>query len=167
MHPNHQLVKLIKTFYQKNRKQSALEIREQRSWLLRTFLVTRKQADLINSGFVLPTVAMVTLVVILLTTAILFRSFKRAENASNVRVNQSVLNAANPALERAKVKIDKLFEDPRLPRSTPNDVSLYNVISTSINEFTFGDETPLNLFMIPMVMVVKRLVLAGYMKMKI
>lgn len=146
MHPNHQLLKLIKSFYQKNHKQSTSKIREQRSWLLRTFLVTRKQADWVNAGFVLPTVAMVTLVVILLTTAILFRSFKRAENASNVRVNQAVLNAANPALERAKAKIDKLFEDPRLPRSTPNDVSLYDVISTSINEFTFGDETPLNLF---------------------
>ncbi len=146
MHPNRQLVKLIKDFYQKNHKQSTSEIREQRSWLMRSFLVTRKQADWVNAGFVLPTVAMVTLVVILLTTAILFRSFKRAENASNVRVNQAVLNAANPALERAKAKIDKLFQDPRLPRSTPNDVSLYDVISQSITEFTFGDETPLNLF---------------------
>ena len=146
MHPNSQLVKLIKSFYQKNPKQSVSEIKEQRSWLLRTFLVTRRESESVNAGFVLPTVVMVTLVVILLTTAILFRSFRRAENASNVRVNQAVLNAANPALERAKAKIDRLFKDPRLPRSTPNDVSLYNVISTSIDEFTFGDETSLTLF---------------------
>lgn len=143
MHPNHQLVKLIKSFYQKNHKQSTLEIREQRSWLMRTFLVTRKQADWVNAGFVLPTVAMVTLVVILLTTAILFRSFKRAENASNVRVNQSVLNAVMPSIDRAKAKINQLFNDPTLPRSTPSDGSLYDAFTKNLTKYTFGDETPL------------------------
>ena len=143
MHPNRQLVKLIKSFNQKNEKQSTSEIREQRSWLLRTFLVTRRQTDWANAGFVLPTVAMVTLIVILLTTAILFRSFKRAENASNVRVNQSVLNAAMPSIDRAKAKIKQLFTDPTLPRSTPSDSSLYDAFTKNLTKYTFGDETPL------------------------
>lgn len=118
-------------------------MKEQSLWLLRCFLITRRQSDWINAGFVLPTVVMVSLVVVLLTTAILFRSFERSKNASNVRVNEAVLNAASPALERAKAKIDQLFKDPRLPRSTPSDFSLTQVIGENISEFTFGDETPL------------------------
>ena len=143
MHPNSKLVRLIKSFYQKNHHKSTLEIREQRAWLLRTFLLNKRQADWVNAGFVLPTVAMVTLVVILLTTAILFRSFKRAENASNVRVNQAVLSAAMPSIERAKAKINQLFTDPTLPRSTPSDSSLYDAFTKNLTKYTFGDETPL------------------------
>ncbi|RAM51650.1 MAG: hypothetical protein C6Y22_10515 [Hapalosiphonaceae cyanobacterium JJU2] len=113
--------------------------------LLRTLFFNRRTGSVVNHGFVLPTVAMVALIVVLLTTAILFRSFDRAKNASNVRVNEVVIRAASPALDRAKAKIDQLFLDPRLPRATPSDVSLYQVIRDNINEFTFGDEIQLKL----------------------
>lgn len=114
-------------------------------WLLRNLFVAKKRRGSANAGFVLPTVVMVSLVVVLLTTAILLRSFERSKNASNVRVNETVLKAAAPALDRAKAKLDKLFQDPRLPRSTPSDFSLNQVITDNINEFTFGDETQLKL----------------------
>ncbi|MBD2679910.1 hypothetical protein H6H03_20090 [Nostoc paludosum FACHB-159] len=91
----------------------------------------------------LPTVAMVTLVVVLLTTAILFRSFERAKNASNVRVNEATMQAATPALERAKAKITALFTDPTLPRSVPSNVTLYNTLTNKLPAYTFGDETPI------------------------
>ena len=91
----------------------------------------------------LPTVIMVSLVVILLTTALLVRSFDRSKNASNVRVNQAVLNAAAPALDRARAKIDEVFKDPTLPRETPSDESLYNALAS--NRYVFGDETRLKL----------------------
>ncbi|BCL37902.1 hypothetical protein NSMS1_43490 [Nostoc sp. MS1] len=110
---------------------------------MRTLFVTKNRRGTTNAGFVLPTVAMVALVVVLLTTAILFRSFDRAKNASNVRVNEAALNAAAPALDRARAKINKLFQDPRLPRATPTDDALYNTLTTNINEYTFGDETQL------------------------
>ncbi|HIK07143.1 MAG TPA: hypothetical protein IGS40_21030 [Trichormus sp. M33_DOE_039] len=126
-------------------KQSFSTIKKPIIWLLRTLFVTRKRRSSANAGFVLPTVVMVALVVVLLTTAILFRSFERSKNASNVRVNETVLRAAAPALDRAKAKLDKLFQDPRLPRSTPSDFSLTQVINDNINEFTFGDETQLKL----------------------
>ncbi|NJN13197.1 MAG: hypothetical protein HC815_36870, partial [Richelia sp. RM1_1_1] len=73
----------------------------------------------------------------------MFRSFERSNNASNVRVNQAVLNAATPAIDRARAKIDKLFSDPTLPRSTPSDNSLYNAFIKDLGKYTFGDETPL------------------------
>ncbi|PMB38444.1 hypothetical protein CEN47_06525, partial [Fischerella thermalis CCMEE 5319] len=88
-------------------------------------------------------VAMVSLVVVLVTTAILFRSFERSKNASNVRVNEAVLKAATPALERAEAKITELFADPTLPRSVPSDATLYNTLITKIKTYTLGDETSL------------------------
>jgi hypothetical protein len=144
-----ELVKVLKKFSKKLRSHSPSRIREQRFWLFRTFLINqkrnRKKLNRANAGFVLPTVVMVSLVVVLLTTAILFRSFERSKSASNVRVNETTLNAASPAVERARSKISKLFQDPRLPRSTPSNTSLTQVIDSNVNEFTFGDETALKL----------------------
>ncbi|MEJ1930277.1 hormogonium polysaccharide biosynthesis protein HpsA [Nostoc sp. NIES-2111] len=122
-----------------------LAFKRQINSILRTLFVTKKRRGTTNAGFVLPTVAMVALVVVLLTTAILFRSFERAKNASNVRVNEAALNAAAPAIDRARAKINKLFQDPRLPRATPTDDALYNTLTSNINEYTFGDETQLKL----------------------
>jgi hypothetical protein len=85
---------------------------------------------------------MVTLVVVLLTTAMVLRSFDRSKNASNFRVNETVLNATSPALDRAKAKIDALFDDPALPRGTPSETELYNAIATK-ERYTFGDEARL------------------------
>ncbi|MEM9927288.1 MAG: hypothetical protein AAF915_26690, partial [Cyanobacteria bacterium P01_D01_bin.50] len=102
MSRNRKLIRAIQNFYQKFKTKSPSTVKEQSLWLLRSFIVTKKRPVWVNSGFVLPTVAMVSLVVVLLTIAILFRSFERSKNASNVRVNQAVLNAATPAIDRAK-----------------------------------------------------------------
>ncbi|MBW4595238.1 MAG: hormogonium polysaccharide biosynthesis protein HpsA [Brasilonema angustatum HA4187-MV1] len=139
-------LKKIKRFYRQIRKIFVSTIKKQILRLLRAILVNnKKQQSSVNAGFVLPTVAMVALVVVLITTAILFRSFERAKNASNVRVNEAVLNAANPAIERAKAKIEQLFRDSRLESSIPSDFSLEQVINNNLNQFTFGDEIQLKL----------------------
>jgi hypothetical protein len=138
-----ELVKVLKKFSKKLRSHSPSRIRAQRFWLLRNFLINSRKPEFVNSGFLLPTVAMVSLVVVLLTTAILFRSFERSKNASNVRVNEITLNAALPAIERAKSKVEQLFIDPTLPRYTPSENSLYNAFVKDIKKYTFGDETPL------------------------
>ncbi|MDJ1184984.1 hormogonium polysaccharide biosynthesis protein HpsA [Roseofilum casamattae] len=110
---------------------------------IRTLLGSKRRPQ---AGFVLPTVTMVMLVVSLLTLAMLLRSTDRAKNAHNFRVNEATLNAAAPALDRARAKIDKLFSDPSLSgRGTPSDDSLINAISTAIGNYTFGDETALTL----------------------
>jgi hypothetical protein len=141
-----ELVKVFQNFFQKLRSHSPSTIREQRFWLLRTFLINQKNSNWVNSGFILPTIAMVSLVVVLLTTAILFRSFERSKNASNVRVNEVTLKAATPALDRAKSKINKLFQPGSgLPRATPTDTGIENLLNNKIDEYTFGDETNLKL----------------------
>ncbi len=145
MKRNSKLVKATRNFYQKLCSSSPLTIKEQSLWLLRAFLVTRKQPEWVNAGFVLPTVAMVALVVVLLTTAILFRSFERSKNATNVRVNEAVIKAATPALDRAKAKINELFADPSLPRAVPSNSTLYNTLVSKLKVYTLGDETPLTL----------------------
>ncbi|MGH8000885.1 MAG: hypothetical protein ACREPR_16025, partial [Brasilonema sp.] len=101
-------------FYRKISQTFVSVIQKQIIRLLRNFFVNRRRRRAnMNAGFVLPTVAMVALVVVLMTTAILFRSFERSKHASNVRVNEAVMSAALPALSRAKAKIEQLFGDSR------------------------------------------------------
>ncbi|MBO1054319.1 MAG: hypothetical protein HEQ25_20670 [Dolichospermum sp. DET73] len=120
-------------------------IKKQLIWLLRTVFSSQKQQQSANAGFVLPTVVMVSVVVVLLTTAIMFRSFDRLKNASNVRVSESVITAATPAIDRGKAKISKLFQDKTLSKTTPTDDDLYDALVNNIDKYTFGDETKLTL----------------------
>lgn len=113
--------------------------------MLRSLIAMGRRANLPVAGFVLPTVTMVLLVVILLTIAITLRSFDRANLARNVRVNQQVLAAATPALDRAKAKIQfLLWEDPQRPTGTPSDPELYarmaNAAVAATDLYSFGDE---------------------------
>lgn len=116
--------------------------KEQMQWLLRCLLIGGKP-NLAASGFVLPTVTMVGLVVVLLTTALMIRSFDRSRTASNFRVNETVLNAATPALDRASAKINALLTDPTLQEETPKDAALEQALNK--NSYILGDETRLRL----------------------
>ncbi|MEG4339335.1 hormogonium polysaccharide biosynthesis protein HpsA [Microcoleus sp. D3_18_C2] len=118
--------------------------------MLQTLMAMGRRARLPVAGFVLPTVTMVLLVVILLTVAITLRSFDRANTARNVRVNQQVLAAATPAIDRAKAKIQFLLEQTQ-NRGTPSDADLYLPIAnpttpgSTVDNYTFGDEERLKL----------------------
>ncbi|MBD1924765.1 hypothetical protein H6F74_00470 [Trichocoleus sp. FACHB-90] len=143
MSPHKKLLKAIQNLFREMVQIAKAVTKKLMNWLLRSILVTGKKANLANAGFILPTVTMVILVVILLTTAMVFRSFERSKNASNVRVSQATLAAATPALDRAKAKISALLADPTLPRATPTDIALNNAISGNIGKYTLGDETRL------------------------
>ncbi|MCF2147368.1 hormogonium polysaccharide biosynthesis protein HpsA [Desmonostoc muscorum LEGE 12446] len=143
MSGKNKLVKAIQKNFKIIGKKFVSAINKRIVWLLRTIFLTRRQRTSANAGFILPTVAMVTLVVVLLTAAILFRSFERSKNASNVRVNEAVLNAATPAIDRARAKLDALIEDPTLPRGIPSDNALYDALKK--DKYRLGDETRLKL----------------------
>src|SRR4028119_1669346 len=115
------------------------------NWVLRSFLVSKRRNRFSQAGFVLPTVIMVILVVTLLTTAILIRSFDRTKNASNYRVDQAVFNAAAPALDRARAKLDNLFStnEAGLIGNTPPESNIADILDNP--KYTFGDETQLKL----------------------
>lgn len=144
MSRNRKLVRAIRKYY-RTIYSTVTRLRKLLLWLLQYLLLVKKKPRSANAGFVLPTVAMVSIVVVLLTMAILFRSFERSQNASNVRVNEAVLRAATPALDRAKAKISELFADPSLPRAVPSNATLYNTLTSKIDVYTLGDETPLTL----------------------
>ncbi len=112
--------------------------------MLRSLMAMGRRARLPVAGFVLPTVTMVLLVVILLTIAITLRSFDRANTARNVRVNQQVLAAATPAIDRAKAKIQyALSAQGSGTLETPSDLSVYQAMDS--DRFKFGDENALQI----------------------
>lgn len=120
---------------------STTDYKRQMQWLLRCLILGGN--NLPTSGFVLPTVAMVSLVVVLLTTAMVLRAFDRSRDASNIRVDAAVANAARPGIDRARAKIEALLSDPTLPRDTPSDTNFYNALTSS--RYALGDETQLKL----------------------
>lgn len=89
------------------------------------------------AGFVLPTVTMVMLVVVLLTVAIAFRALDRAKFAQNVRVDQEVLLAATPGLERANIKLTNALGQSA--SATPAEEQLLTILGGEIYNFA-GEE---------------------------
>ncbi|EAW35923.1 hypothetical protein L8106_07611 [Lyngbya sp. PCC 8106] len=87
-----------------------------------------------RAGFVLPTVTMVMLVVVLLSLAIMFRAFDRAQDAQYTRVSQQTLNAVAPAIDRAKAKVTQALQEV----TEVSDEEIYKILTTS--RFVFGDE---------------------------
>ncbi|MEM1168430.1 MAG: hormogonium polysaccharide biosynthesis protein HpsA [Cyanobacteria bacterium P01_H01_bin.35] len=111
--------------------------------LLSRLMSDKRRPGISGAGFVLPTVTMVMLVVLLLTIAISLRSFNRVEDARNVRVNQAVLSAAAPALDRAKAKLEELLVTNPPTTGTPSEDTIE--IALMEDKFNFGDEDRLRI----------------------
>jgi hypothetical protein len=112
--------------------------------LLRVWMRINRQDRYGRAGFVLPTVTMVLLVVVLLTITIMLRSMDRAKMAQYRRVDEQVLQAATPALDRAKAKIEYLLSGKgKETRETPSD----DVLSRALNDvfYNLGDEQRLQI----------------------
>jgi hypothetical protein len=111
--------------------------------LFRVWMRINRQDRYGRAGFVLPTVVMVLLVVVLLTITIMLRSMDRAKMAQYRRVDEQVLQAAAPALDRASAKIDDLLKNGTqrlgLSLQTPSDDELYRVLNSDIYKFE-GEE---------------------------
>ena len=109
--------------------------------LFRVWMRINRQDRYGRAGFVLPTVVMVMLVVVLLSVTIMFRSMDRAKMAQYNRVSEATLNAAAPALERAKAKLTQAFGDAQARGTTPDeesDANFVTILETDL--FTFKDE---------------------------
>lgn len=109
--------------------------------LFRVWMRINRQDRYGRAGFVLPTVVMVMLVVVLLSVTIMFRSMDRAKMAQYNRVSEATLNAAAPALERAKAKLSQAFGDAQARGTTPDeesDANFVTILETDL--FTFKDE---------------------------
>lgn len=130
------------------------------NWLMRAVFVTHRKTRFGASGFVLPTTLLLILVVVLTVTAITYRAFNR--NTQSIGQNQQriIYNAATPAIDRARSKLEFLFDptrDTRYPGGVPSENRMLSMLlndgSNSTAQllisgqdpYTFPDERRLNL----------------------
>jgi len=82
-----------------------------------------------QAGFVFPTTLLLLLMVTLTATALTVRTFSRSEQAITQRQQQVIYNAATPAIDRAKAKIEFMFQtDNRFPSGVPASDQLANLM---------------------------------------
>ncbi|WP_009631833.1 hormogonium polysaccharide biosynthesis protein HpsA [Synechocystis sp. PCC 7509] len=126
---------------------SKTDLKQQIQWLLRGWIVGLRQQP--QAGFVLPTVVLVLLVVGLTVAALLFRSLSRTTQVIGQREQQQIYNAATPAIDRAKAKLEYLFKDGKLPSGIPPEGKLAELMQENVYNFpgktTSQQETRLNL----------------------
>lgn len=125
------------------------------NWFIRRAILAkrgyRRSSHWANAGFVLPTAVLLTLVVALTVGALTFRTFSRTSDVITERQQRVIQNAATPAIDRAKAKIEQLFSnDVRFPGGIPSsDVLLSMMANDGQNgipaldgtPYTFEDET--------------------------
>ncbi|MDX2214619.1 MAG: hormogonium polysaccharide biosynthesis protein HpsA [Oculatellaceae cyanobacterium bins.114] len=100
-------------------------------WLLRNLLVIGRQPLLAKSGFVLPTTVLLLLVLTLTVGSIGYRTYTRSVQAVGDRQQQVIYNAATPAIDRAKSKLEYLFDaqkDTRFPGGVPSEGQLLGML---------------------------------------
>ncbi|MBD2091369.1 hypothetical protein H6F67_16095 [Microcoleus sp. FACHB-1515] len=100
------------------------------SWLLRGLLAIGRPR-FAKAGFVLPTTILLLLVVSLTVGSISLRTFNRTSEAANERQQDVIYNAATPAIDRAKAKLEFLFDvnqDPRYPGGIPRENQLLGMM---------------------------------------
>lgn len=145
--------KAVKRLVKRIWKLSLSVTRDTTNWLVRSAIVTRRQGrhrTATGAGFVLPTVTMLLLVVALVIGAILFRTGSRTNQVIGLREEQVIYNAASPAIERAKAKLEYLFlEDTRRPSGAPSDEKLMELLLTPFpdgsDRYTLPNETKLDI----------------------
>ncbi|KGF72938.1 hypothetical protein DO97_04430 [Neosynechococcus sphagnicola sy1] len=99
------------------------------TWLLRSLVLLSQQSKRSLAGFVLPTVMILLLIVTLVTSTLLFRAFNRSTQVISERQKQVIVNAVTPAIDRAKAKLEYLFNnDTRLPSGEPAEDALLGIL---------------------------------------
>jgi hypothetical protein len=116
--------------------------------LLRPLVGAGRKAIWSQSGFVLPTTVLLVLVVTLTVGAIGYRTYTRSQQTIGERQQRQIYNAATPAIDRAKAKLEFLFDAQRDPRggAVPGESALMGMTSNDgrtvnnvvIPEYTSG-----------------------------
>ncbi len=90
------------------------------TWLLRAAIITNRTRQS-ATGFVLPTTIFLILVVTLTAGALSYRAFNSSTTAIGNVQSRAIYNAATPAIDRARSKMEYLFQDPRYPGGVPSE----------------------------------------------
>ena len=127
--------------------------------LLRVLFALPRRLAQPQAGFILPTVVLLLLVVSLTVGSITLRTFTRTSQAIGDRQQQIIYNAATPAIDRARAKLEYLFnQDERLPSGVPGEDTLFAMMANDTapfsaatkggnpaNPYLFDDETALDI----------------------
>ncbi|PSN20094.1 hypothetical protein C7271_03880 [filamentous cyanobacterium CCP5] len=127
-------------------------------WLLRVLMISNRPQRLARSGFVLPTTVLLVLVLTLTTGALTYRSLSRSDQVIAQREQQAIQNAATPAIDRAKAKLEYLFQrDDRKPGALASSDVLSTLMKGDVTDaalsitrlgedvYTLPDETRLDI----------------------
>ncbi|MCY7408105.1 MAG: hypothetical protein LH631_12220, partial [Alkalinema sp. CAN_BIN05] len=122
-------------------------------WLLRSaFVMSRRVSP--NSGIILPTVVMLILVVSLSVGALTYRAYTRNIQAITSNQQRVIYNAATPAIDRARSKLEFIFDssqDNRYPTgAVPTEARLLGMmlndnVTEGIRELKIAGEDPYTL----------------------
>lgn len=77
--------------------------------LWRNFFIAYRQRT--QAGFVLPVTVLMVVMMLLVVTSLMFRSYQRSQQVIGAFQTQQLQNAATPAIERAKAKLEWMFSD--------------------------------------------------------
>ncbi len=115
---------------------------------LRTAFVTSRRR--LQAGFVLPTTTLLIIVMMLVVSTLIFRSYQRSVDVVGQYQEQQVRNAATPAIERAKAKLELLFSDQpggvyTQTAGIPPETTLEAILADNDSYYTFRDEERLDL----------------------
>ncbi|MBE9177732.1 hypothetical protein IQ268_03950 [Oculatella sp. LEGE 06141] len=113
-------------------------------------MVIGRQPLFAKAGFVLPTTVLLLLVVTLTVGSIGYRTYTRSQQTMGERQQRVIYNAATPAIDRAKAKLEYLFDvqkDPRFPGGIPSEDWLMGMLLNDgkpVNGITVGQHRPQN-----------------------
>ena len=117
-------------------------------WLLRAALLVYRRGRYANAGFVLPTTAMLVLVVTLTAASLGFRAVSTSTRAIGDLQNRVIYNAATPAIDRARAKIEFMFDpakDFRFPGGVPSESFLTSMMLNDGSTVNGATASPLRI----------------------
>lgn len=99
--------------------------------LMRNLFAIRRFSRAGQAGFVLPTTVLLLLVLTLAVGSITLRTYSRTQQTIGQRQSQVIYNAATPAIDRAKAKLEFLFDpsqNPRFPGGVPGEDQIFGMM---------------------------------------
>jgi hypothetical protein len=112
------------------------------NWLLRSAFVAHRRGQSPVAGFVLPVVTLLLLVVTLTVGAMTLRAFDRNVQVIAESQQKVIYNAATPAIDRARSKLEFLFDSTKEIRY-PGGVPLESQLLTLMTNAATATSTPL------------------------
>ncbi|MBD2035096.1 hypothetical protein H6F76_08650 [Leptolyngbya sp. FACHB-321] len=152
------LAKAVQALFSQMQKMSRALTKGLMNWLLRSAMILNRRFRSPAAGFVLPTVILLLLVVSLTVGALVYRAYSRSAQVIGESQQRVIYNAATPAIDRARAKLETLFDatkDSRYPGGVPaenymtgmlrNDGSYGVGALGGSDQYTIPGETRINL----------------------